>query len=207
MPSKPMSFEKAVIYKLVCNDLNIPSCYVGSTTNFSKRKGYHKGNCKNINSKDYNYPVYKCIRQNGGWNNWSMILLEKYPCKDRLELESRERYHMELLKTDLNKNIPTRTSKEYYQVTKEVFLAKCKVYRQKNSEIIKVKRSKIINCECGIKYTYGHTHRHKKSLKHKKYLLNMEHNNLIVINNQLDKNDLELTSEFNRLCSLINPLI
>ena len=219
MPSKPMTFENAVIYKIVCKDLNITNIYVGSTTNFTKRKTYHKGNCTNNKLKDYYYPLYACIRENGGWGNWSMILIENYSCKNKLELESRERYHMELLKTDLNKHIPTRTDKEYYQANKELYAIKGKIYREEKKDLIKIRRkgyrekdkekikarkSKKEECQCGIIYTHAHASRHKRSPKHQKY---EKHQQLIVINNQLDKNDLELTSEFNRLCSLINPLI
>ncbi len=219
MPSKPMTFENAVIYKIVCKDINIPNCYVGSTTNFVKRKSHHKDNCKYESLKDYHYPVYNFIRDNGNWENWSMILIENYPCKNKLELESRERYHMELLKADLNKHIPTRTDKEYYQDNKEVFLAKCKIYREKNKDIIKIKKkdyrkrakekikarkSKKVECKCGNIYAHDHASRHRRTKIHQKY---ENHQQLITMNDQLDIIDDEITSEFNRLSSLIIPLI
>ena len=37
------------------------------------------------------------IRENEGWNNWSMIEIEKYPCNDKNEACARERYWYELL--------------------------------------------------------------------------------------------------------------
>lgn len=219
MPSKPMTFENAVIYKLVCKDINIQNCYVGSTTNFVKRKSHHKDNCKYESLKDYHYPVYKFIRDNGNWDNWSMILIEKYPCKNKLELESRERYHMELLKADLNQRIPTRTDKENYNENKEIYAAKGKIYREKNKDIIKVRkkgyreqnkekikehRSKKVECKCGIIYAHNHASSHRKTKKHQKY---EKHQQLITMNDQLDKLDDEIMSEFNRLSLLIIPLI
>ena len=30
------------------------------------------------------------IRENGDWNNWSMIEIEKYPCNDDNEARARE---------------------------------------------------------------------------------------------------------------------
>jgi hypothetical protein len=38
MPKKPTDYSKTILYKLVCNDLNITECYVGHTTHFVKRR-------------------------------------------------------------------------------------------------------------------------------------------------------------------------
>ena len=38
MPRKAIDYSRTIIYKIVCNDLNVEECYVGSTTDFSKRK-------------------------------------------------------------------------------------------------------------------------------------------------------------------------
>ena len=66
-------YSKTIIYKIVCNDLNVRDKYVGSTTNFTNRKSNHKKCCSNETSRDYNYKVYQMIRLNGGWDNWNMI--------------------------------------------------------------------------------------------------------------------------------------
>ena len=102
MPRKEIDYSKTVMYKIVCNDLSITECYVGSTTQFTKRKSHHNTDCINVNSKKYNFKGYQFIRGNGGWINWSMILVEKYPCKDHLEALQRERYWCELLAVTLN---------------------------------------------------------------------------------------------------------
>ena len=62
------NYENGLIYKLCCKDANITDIYVGSTTNFKQRKKEHKADCHNENNKNYNRPVYKFIRENGG--NW-----------------------------------------------------------------------------------------------------------------------------------------
>ena len=49
MPKKIIDYSKTIIYKIVCNDLNITDLYIGHTTNFIKRKATHKSNCNNIN--------------------------------------------------------------------------------------------------------------------------------------------------------------
>ena len=114
MPKQAMNYDNAVIYKIVCNDLTITDCYVGSTTNFTKRKYQHKSASK-INTE----PVYQKIRENGDWINWSMILVEEYPTTSKLLLEQRERYWIETLNAKLNFKIPTKTKREYQQEHKE----------------------------------------------------------------------------------------
>ena len=47
------------------------------------------------------------IRENEGWNNWSMIEIEKYPCNDKNEACARERYWYELLNANMNTYCPT----------------------------------------------------------------------------------------------------
>ena len=71
------------------------------------------------NNINYNIFVYQFIRDKGGWDEWVMIPIEVFPCNDKKELEVRERHHIELLKPKLNKNIPTRTIKEWYEDNKE----------------------------------------------------------------------------------------
>ena len=59
MPKNNIDYSKCVIYKIVCNDLSIEDIYVGSTTEFIKRKYRHKRNTNFEGSKEYNFNVYK----------------------------------------------------------------------------------------------------------------------------------------------------
>ena len=102
MSSKPIDYNKTHFYKIVCKDLNIKDCYVGHTTDFTKRKNAHKTRCLNINSDKHNIFLYQFIRENGGWNNWDMINIETRSCKDSLEAKSIEREFTETLKANLN---------------------------------------------------------------------------------------------------------
>jgi len=95
-----------VIYKIICNDLNITDCYVGHTTNLKSRTAEHKYNCNNGASKSYNTKVYDVIRANGGWINWSIITVEKYPCLSKRAAEIREHYWYFELKSTLNSISP-----------------------------------------------------------------------------------------------------
>jgi len=128
-------YENGVIYKLKHNldydDLNI---YIGSTTNFKNRKNAHKTSCNNEKSTNYNSPVYQFIRDNGGWDGWIMIAIEVYSCDSKKELEIRERHHIDLLRPTLNKQIPTRTFKEYYENNKEIIKQQRKEFYEDNKE-------------------------------------------------------------------------
>ena len=62
------------VYRIECLDKNIKEFYIGSTKNLHKRSGLHKSTCYNINRPGYNYKVYQFIRENGGWDNWQIII-------------------------------------------------------------------------------------------------------------------------------------
>ena len=172
-----VDYSKGLIYKLCCKDVSIKEEYVGSTTNFRVRKNNHKYSCCNPQCKKYNRKVYQYIRENGGFDNWDMILVEYYNCNNKKELEKRERFWIEELKATLNCCIPTRESdeynKHYYQNNKE----KIKEYYKTNKETIlnyksewykrnKARISEIIRCECGCEISKKNLVAHKKTKKH-----------------------------------------
>lgn len=132
MPKKPISFENAVVYKIVCKDLDVKDVYVGSTTNFTKRKCSHKAVCNNEHSKHYNINLYSVIRKAGGFENWDMIVICKASeCLTSQELKKKEREYMELLGANLNMVIPGRTVQEYQQDNKEKI---AKYYHERKDE-------------------------------------------------------------------------
>jgi predicted GIY-YIG superfamily endonuclease len=139
-----VNYSNSQIYKLCCNDTEITYIYIGSTTNFSRRKSAHKSSCCKENGKSYNYRVYQFIRSNGGWDNWDMVQIEAYEAKDKHDLHSRERYWIEMLKPSLNKQIPTRTQKEYREDNKDKITVKGKEYRENNKESITAYKKEYI---------------------------------------------------------------
>ena len=116
MPKVPMDYTKCCIYKIEHND-DESLVYVGHTTNFDKRKTQHKSNCKNDNGKHYNFKVYQMIRENGGWEKFLMLEVEKYPCADKREAERRENEVMKELKSSMNtnKSFITQEMSEYHK--------------------------------------------------------------------------------------------
>ena len=114
MPRTPIDYSKTLIYKLVHkDDLENENVYVGSTTDFRRRKNSHKTKCNNPTTKGYHYKVYQNIRENSGWDEWVMIKIEKFPCKDKRETDARERYWCEYYNSKLNMQVPGRSQKEY----------------------------------------------------------------------------------------------
>ena len=137
MPKENIDYSKTIIYKIVCKDIDIKDCYVGGTTDFVRRKSEHK-NCTVKNTKKSNLYVYVFINQNGSWDNWEMIEIEKYDAADKLDSLKRERFWLEELKATLNKTIPSRTKeesrKEWYKANPEYNKEYIKEYRKVNEE-------------------------------------------------------------------------
>ena len=172
MPFKKIDYSQTIIYKLVCNDINIPDCYVGHTTDYTRRKQRHKTACNNINDKLYNCNVYLFIRDNGGWYNWSMVVIENYACNSSLEARKKERYYIEQLKATLNSNIPTRTIQQYYNDNKEKILEyKQEYYNDNKDKILEYKKTKYI-CNCGSTCRIYDKQRHFRSIKHQNFINN-----------------------------------
>ena len=134
MPKTPIDYSKTIIYKLVNKeDIYDENIYIGHSTNMVQRKRQHKKCCCNPNNKEYNDKKYQYIRENGGWDKWDMILVEKYPCNDVNEAKARERHWIKELKSKLNIYEPCRTMKEWREDNKE----KIKEHRENNKERMK----------------------------------------------------------------------
>ena len=128
MPRAAVDYSKTNIYKIVCNDLTIKDCYVGHTIDMTKRKCGHKSICHNEKSRHHNNKIYQIIRQNGGWSNWSMILVEKFPCEDKYQACKREREIFEEIDAKMNMVRLYRTQEELKEYQKQ----KNKKYYHKN---------------------------------------------------------------------------
>lgn len=142
-----LDFSKTVIYKIVCKDRDIKSLYVGSTCDIVRRSYCHKYSCNNIKSKLYNHKLYKCIRDNGGWDNWEIIKVCDYPCESVEEKAIKEREYYDKLDADLNINIPNRRVDDYRDE-----------YRNRQNT--------NYDCFCGGRYTYANKQKHFRSKKH-----------------------------------------
>ena len=166
-PKKTMpNYNESKIYKICCRDTSIEEIYIGSTVNFKNRKCQHKISCNNTNSKIHNLKIYQFIRDNGGWDNWDMILLEEVKVNSKLELHKKEREYIDLLKPSLNIQVPNQTRKEYQEDNKETLREKALKYYHTNKE----KRKEKITCDCGSVYGKRDKARHNKTKKHIEYI-------------------------------------
>jgi hypothetical protein len=142
MPLKNIDYSKTIMYKIVCNDLNIKDVYVGHTTDFIRRKQTHRKHCIQENSYKYNTKLYSFIRENGGFNNFQMLMIESFDCKDANEARTRERYWYETLNANLNSCLPIQTERE------------------------RENRNEKYVCECGAEIRKDGKKRHDKTFTH-----------------------------------------
>jgi hypothetical protein len=84
MTRLPIDYSKGLIYTIIhVNDTSL--IYVGSTTDFSKRKYTHKSKCKSSQIK-----LYVMIKDNGGWEMFVMKPYKLFPCNSSIELTIEE---------------------------------------------------------------------------------------------------------------------
>jgi len=169
-------YSKGMIYKIKHNeDYEDENIYIGSTCNLIRRRFQHKTHCNNEKDKSYNVNLYKYIRENGGWDAFIMIKIHDYKCNSKSELKVEERRMIDMLKPKLNRQLPTRSKKEWYEDNKQVILEKDKKYREDNKEIILEKKKEKCKCDiCGAEVTKNHLQRHKRTQK----CLSVKNNNL-----------------------------
>jgi len=111
MPKDNIDYSNTIIYKIYCSNETITDTYVGHTTHFIQRKYHHKSSCDNLKNV---LKIYKTIRENGGWDNWNMIEIAKYNCKDSTEARIKEQLHYEELHSTLNSCPPYVDKKKYF---------------------------------------------------------------------------------------------
>jgi hypothetical protein len=183
--------REIIFYRFVCNDPNIINTYCGSTLDFVKRKSQHRQNCNNENYKHHHYLIYKTIRDNGGWDNWRMLEIERKIVKDRTEASQQEQYWIEYYNAQMNMRTSITNKKEYRQKNKnkkyeydkkhrdenkEEICKKKKEYYEKNKKSIYEKQK--INYEQNkdkIKQYNKEYHQRKKELK----LMSLEDKNIM----------------------------
>ena len=189
MPRTPVDYSKTLIYKLVKNDdFNNENIYIGSTTDFTRRKNSHKNSCNNEKRKDYNVKKYQYIRTNGGWNEWLMVEIEKHNCNDGNEARAREEYWRSHYNAQLNtvrayvtdeerkehkkeyygnnKDKKTEYNKGYYEQNKGEIIEQHKEYYELHkNEILEQQKKKVV-CECGCIVRKSGLIEHRQSQKH-----------------------------------------
>ena len=157
MPKKETDYSKAVIYKIQHNEKE-ELIYIGSTTDFHKRKYRHK-----INSIDGTATIYKLIREHGGWDCFRMIILKIFPCDNKVELHLEEDKLIREMKAIMNQ-------KQSYGINWGKRIEDKKKYQEENKEYFSDLGKEKITCECGCILRKSDLKRHQLTLKHSKLL-------------------------------------
>ena len=105
----PTDYSNTLIYKLACNDPLIPDFFLGYTT------CSHSSLCDRFQQRCKKDTWYVCdfIRQHGGVENWHILRLSSISCSSALEARTELRKHFDASRPSLNRQLPTRTMKEY----------------------------------------------------------------------------------------------
>lgn len=159
-------YHHSKIYKIVAKDDTECLPYIGATTNrLATRLGQHKRNFKLWKNNKHNFITSFKLFEQYGPENCEIILIEDYKCDNKEQLNSRERYYIENIDC-VNKYIPGRTRKEYYENNKEAISTQQKEYYEDNKEAILEYRKRRLSCyKCGNEYTHDYFYKHKNHCK------------------------------------------
>jgi recombinational DNA repair protein (RecF pathway) len=180
---RKQDFSQSTIYHIRVIETKMVA-YVGSTTNFKQRCATHKSNCK----IGLTLPIYKYIRDNGGFDLFEIIPVAFLQLNDVVELRIEEQKEMDkytdklnALKAYISKQERIEQMKEYNKHFRQENQEYFKQYREENQEKIKEQRRQykqdnkakrnqynktLITCECGCVITIGCKSKHLKSTKH-----------------------------------------
>ena len=159
-----IDYSNTVIYKIFCKDPTITDVYVGHTTNFQNRLLQHKTICNKVLNNTLK--VYEFIREHGGWDNWDMVEIAKYNCKDRSEATLKEHEHFVSTNSTLNTNFPVSILVENDTFACESCDFKCNKKFNYETHISthkhqlrtgitkKQAEQKIFHCECSKSYKH-----------------------------------------------------
>ncbi len=91
-----------------------------------------------------------------------ILLVEDYPCESEDQARSREAFYI-LNNPCVNKNIPGRKYKEWYEANKENIKISCKTYRDSHKE--QLKEYELNRKESRIEYKKQYSESNKERLK------------------------------------------
>lgn len=156
------ALKNYTMYKILPKNAALDYCYIGHTNNFAFRKQQHRAPCIDTSHSKAHIKIYETIRNNGGWDEWEMIELEKFNNKTKLEARIREQDLIKEHNANLNmlsayitederqankkaitekfraenKEYLAEQTKKYKEEHKEVIAEQMKKYREENKEKI-----------------------------------------------------------------------
>jgi hypothetical protein len=130
-------YQNGKIYKIEANNREEGDVYFGSTCKFlSQRMNNHKNNYKKWKKDKKKYCTSFQLFEKYGIENCFITLIEIFPCNLKNELLGREAFYIRSMKC-VNKYIPLRTSKEYFNDNRENMIQWKNKWSQDNRERIK----------------------------------------------------------------------
>ena len=142
-----------VVYKITCNSPDVDHVYVGSTKKVKHRKYEHKYDSKRETNTS---KLYTAIRDHGGFEKWTMEIIESFTCDTFLEARMRERYFCEDLNADLNSVRPQASQEER------------RFYKKESN---KQTQSHKVHCEtCNCEFRKHDKAKHYRTKKHRNNL-------------------------------------
>ena len=108
---RPRRYDQSVIYRIapmLSDDEKV--CFIGATTNFRGAKFRHKTECCDPDSYHHFDLVYRCIRERGGWDAWTIEPIHQFQCANIDEFNAVRDRWIAQLKPLLNDEIPSTTS-------------------------------------------------------------------------------------------------
>jgi hypothetical protein len=175
-----VNYQLSKLYK-ICDNTN-EKIYIGSTcaNTVAIRLAEHVSKYKLFKEGKYHYLSSFEVLKN---ENYNIILIENYPCNNKDELRSRERFHIETNSNCVNLYIPIRHKSEIKESKHQIYLKHKEIYKQKYYDSNKEQKQERYDtyknvevvCECGCVFN--------KNTKLNRHKLSKKHINLIAENN------------------------
>ena len=171
-------YQNGKIYKLV-SDVSDDVYYGSTCLPLAKRFWKHKDGYNQFTKRRKGNYVSSFPILARGFNTVDIVLVEEYPCDNKMQLLRRERYYIE--NNDcVNKQVPTRTQKEYRADNRNRINARKREHYLENKERINLSKKIVVNCPCGSNVKKGDIAKHMKTKKHKDFELELRRLKLVA---------------------------
>ncbi len=134
-----VNYANGKIYKIECLSGNADDVYIGSTTKeyLSQRMDKHRSDYKVWKNGKRGKTLSFDVFDKYGIENCVITLLENVNAQSKNELQAREAHYIRTVNC-VNKYIPLRTDKQYYQDNKDKLIDKSKQYYENKKKIIDI---------------------------------------------------------------------
>lgn len=194
------------MYKICPKNSNLKYCYIGHTNNFGFRKRQHQLPCIDITHIKSHIKLYKAIRENGGWDEWEMIEIEKFNGKTKLEARIREQELIDEYGANLNslkayitederKSTKNAIIEKYREQNKELLKEQTKKYKEDHKEVIAEQMKKYRSEHKEEIYAKTKEYREKNKEKHQEWKKNWIEKNKEILKERRKMKTAELKEE------------